>query len=31
MTWRYIAQRTTTGDFLDWDVPFVAGSPRSGN
>ncbi|WP_399554070.1 hypothetical protein [Streptomyces anulatus] len=27
MTWRYIAQRTTTGDFLDWDVPFVAGSP----
>ncbi|MFI1532037.1 hypothetical protein [Streptomyces griseus] len=27
MTWRYIAQRTTTRDFLDWDVPFVAGSP----
>ncbi|MFG2408740.1 hypothetical protein ACGFR8_31240 [Streptomyces brevispora] len=29
MSWRYIAQRTTTGDFLDWDVPFVAsGVPR---
>ncbi|MEV8344540.1 hypothetical protein [Streptomyces niveus] len=27
MTWRYIAQRSTTGDFLDWDVPFVADSP----
>ncbi|MFE3139617.1 hypothetical protein [Streptomyces scopuliridis] len=27
--WRYIAQRTTTQDFLDWDVPFVADSvPR---
>ncbi|MFF8696261.1 hypothetical protein ACF08W_29020 [Streptomyces sp. NPDC015144] len=26
MSWRYIAQRTTTGDFLDWDVPFVATS-----
>ncbi|MGW0562961.1 hypothetical protein ACWDZ4_20635 [Streptomyces sp. NPDC003016] len=30
MGWRYIAQRTTTGDFLDWDVPLVASSvPRS--
>ncbi|MFF4276113.1 hypothetical protein [Streptomyces sp. NPDC001536] len=27
MAWRYIAQRTTTGDFLDWDVPFVPDSP----
>ncbi|MFD3815103.1 hypothetical protein ACFWRZ_08555 [Streptomyces rubiginosohelvolus] len=26
MSWRYIAQRTTTHDFLDWDVPFVAKS-----
>ncbi|MFC8537968.1 hypothetical protein ACFUJY_29210 [Streptomyces sp. NPDC057249] len=26
MGWRYIAQRSTTGDFLDWDVPFVATS-----
>lgn len=27
MGWRYIAQRSTTGDFLDWDVPFVADAP----
>ncbi|MFF8399800.1 hypothetical protein [Streptomyces sp. NPDC016172] len=27
MGWRYIAQRTTTGDILDWDVPFVAEAP----
>ncbi|MFD9190425.1 hypothetical protein ACFWCA_19605 [Streptomyces phaeochromogenes] len=27
MTWRYIAMRALTGDFLDWDVPFVATSP----
>ncbi|MGY1502894.1 hypothetical protein ACW4TU_41070 [Streptomyces sp. QTS52] len=27
MAWRYIAQRVTTGDFLDWDVPFVPDSP----
>jgi hypothetical protein len=27
--WRYIAQRTTTGDFLDWDVPLKAtGVPK---
>lgn len=26
MGWRYIAQRVTTGDFLDWEVPFVATS-----
>ncbi|MEU5748246.1 hypothetical protein ABZ804_22240 [Streptomyces sp. NPDC047726] len=26
MSWRYIAMRTTTGDFLDWDVPFEASS-----
>ncbi|PNG22421.1 hypothetical protein C1J00_09455 [Streptomyces cahuitamycinicus] len=25
--WRYIAMRTVSGDFLDWDVPFVADSP----
>lgn len=23
MTWRYIAQRITTGEFLDWDVPMT--------
>lgn len=23
MTWRYIARRATTGDFLDYDVPFI--------
>ncbi|MFJ7004155.1 hypothetical protein ACWGMW_07830 [Streptomyces albidoflavus] len=28
--WRYIAQRSTTGDFLDWDVPFVADEPPRG-
>lgn len=29
MGWRYIAMRTLTGDFLDWDVPFKADSaPR---
>lgn len=27
MGWRYIAQRSTTGDILDWDVPFVAEAP----
>jgi hypothetical protein len=27
MTWRYIAMRALTNDFLDWDVPFVATSP----
>lgn len=25
--WRYIAQRSTSGDFLDWDVPFKPSSP----
>ncbi|MFJ4988731.1 hypothetical protein ACIP9H_33645 [Streptomyces sp. NPDC088732] len=25
--WRFIAQRTATGDFLDWDVPFVPDGP----
>ncbi|MGW0757185.1 hypothetical protein ACWD1Y_11955 [Streptomyces sp. NPDC002814] len=25
--WRYIAMRTVSQDFLDWDVPFVAESP----
>ena len=25
--WRYIAMRAVSGDFLDWDVPFVADSP----
>ncbi|MCD9904641.1 hypothetical protein LUR56_40215 [Streptomyces sp. MT29] len=24
MSWRYIAQRTISGDILDWEVPFVA-------
>ncbi|MGW7090114.1 hypothetical protein ACWGH2_42395 [Streptomyces sp. NPDC054871] len=28
--WRYIAQRSTTQDFLDWDVPFVADSVPKG-
>ncbi|MEU1592765.1 hypothetical protein ABZ468_07865 [Streptomyces sp. NPDC005708] len=27
MSWRYIAMRAISGDFLDWDVPFVADSP----
>lgn len=27
MSWRYIAMRALTGDFLDWDVPFTASSP----
>ncbi|MFE0058652.1 hypothetical protein [Streptomyces sp. NPDC059003] len=25
--WRYIAQRATTGDFLDWDVPLIPDNP----
>jgi hypothetical protein len=25
--WRYIAMRTVSGDFLDWDVPFEADGP----
>ncbi|GAA5071059.1 hypothetical protein [Streptomyces similanensis] len=27
MSWRYIAMRTVSRDFLDWDVPFTADSP----
>ncbi|MEU2968960.1 hypothetical protein ABZ687_28785 [Streptomyces ardesiacus] len=27
MGWRYIAMRTVSGDFLDWDVPFVPDGP----